>query len=90
MAHWFFTHEYLSRVVGVTLGVTGLFWYATKKLRSFIVGHGKTIINGSFWLLERIVTKSISAKLSMYRYCAAQLSEESGRFLQVPAPEAWP
>jgi NACHT domain len=80
----FLRHTTTLRTVGITLGVTAIVWYFLKKVRILIVNHGKTLINGIFWILERLLTRSISAQLSMRRYCANQLSNESGRFLQVP------
>lgn len=77
-------HAALLRTVGITLGVTALCVYLLKKLRQLIIRHGRTIINGVFWILERVLTRSISAKLSMRRYCSLQLANESGRYLQVP------
>ncbi len=67
-----------------TLGATGVLWFLIKQTRRLVQVHGKTLISGAFWVLERALTRSISASLSMKRYCITQLANDSGRFLQVP------
>jgi GTPase SAR1 family protein len=76
-------HEIIITVFG-TLGVTALMAYLTSRVRRLVRSHGETIINGVFWILERGLTRSISANLSMKRYCAIQLADETNRYLQVP------
>ena len=66
------------------LGVIALFWYLLKQLRRFVIKHGIKFINGAFWIANRVATRSISAQLSMRRYCRVQLEDEAGRSLQVP------
>jgi hypothetical protein len=79
-------YDILISILG-TLGATGLVWYLAKRIRRLVRNNGETIINGTFWVLERALKRSISAGLSMRRYCITQLSNESGKFLQVPGSQ---
>ncbi len=77
--HWFNWQTVLA-----TLGVTALMWYATRKIRQFIKHHGARIVDAAFRALNRVASRSLSARLSMRRYCISQLDDESGRYLYVP------
>src|ERR1039457_2571132 len=72
------------RYILIDLGIIAALGYFFRQLRKFIVKNSKTTINGMFWISTRVATRSISAQLSMRRYCRNQLATESGRFLQVP------
>ena len=78
-AHWFSWRTVLG-----TLGITAVLWYLVNKLRQFIRHHSERIITATFRALNKVVTRSISARLSMKRYCLIQLSDESSRYLNVP------
>jgi hypothetical protein len=87
---WNDIHFFDWRSILTNLGIIAVAWYFLKKLRKFVVKHGKMIVDGTFWVLTRIVTRSISARLSMRRYCQIQLADESGRTLQVPGQRSTP
>jgi hypothetical protein len=81
---WHDAHWLNWRYALVDMGLLALFWYLLRRLRRFVVRHGTKIINGAFWAADRVATRSISAQLSMRRYCHVQLEDEAGRSVQVP------
>src|SRR6266496_3342378 len=91
MPAWFFPIHWFSwRTLLATLGITALIWYFLRRARRFLLQHSKRIINAAFWALNRVVTRSISARLSMRRYCLNQLADESSRYLHVPGSKPIP
>ena len=82
-----FKHYDILIAILSTLGVTGVATFLANRTRRLVREHGKFLINGIFWILERSLTRSLSATFSMKRYCIIQLADDSGRFLQVPGAQ---
>ncbi|MFI6458704.1 NACHT domain-containing protein [Streptosporangium amethystogenes] len=66
------------------IGGFAIFYYMVGRTRRFFRDHGRRIIDGIFWILNRVASRWISGKLSMRHYCRNQLGNDSSRFLQVP------
>lgn len=71
-----------SALFGAAIG--GILLYSRKALAKFTTRWGATVVNAALWLAERVVSRSIRARISMRRYCRNRLSEASTRSLHVP------
>lgn len=74
--------DWRSLVVG--LGIMSVLAYGRKAIAKFVTKWGVTAINCLLWVVERFVSRSIRARLSMARYCRNRLSVDGTRLLHVP------
>ncbi|WP_405091978.1 NACHT domain-containing protein [Micromonospora sp. NBC_01392] len=72
------------KTAAVTAIAVPLIFLVLKRISRFVQENANQILDAGVWIADRFIAESITTRMSLKRYCHAELAKDTTKFLQVP------